>query len=165
MATAVAAFERESDAQTALSELRRAGFSEDEIGLMAHDRTATTTTAAPRDTKADSKAGAGAATGAAVGAGGGALWSLGVAAGMLPAIGPVIAGGIFAAVLAGAAGGAAAGGVAGALIGAGISEPEAKRYEDEFSRGRTIVSVNSATRYDEAQAILHRHGGVSTMGV
>jgi hypothetical protein len=156
--SAVAAFENQSDAQEAVRELRRAGFTEEQIGLVAHDRDRATTVE-PGAATTESKAGKGAATGAAVGGGGAALWSLGVAAGMLPAIGPVIAGGVFAALLASAAGGAAVGGIAGALIGAGVPEDEAKRYEEEFSRGRTIVSVNAPARYDEAQAILNRHSG------
>lgn len=157
--SAVAAFENVSDAQAALRELRRVGFAEQEIGVVAHDSDRTTTTVDRGTATGESKAGQGAATGAAVGGGGAALWSLGVAAGMLPAIGPVIAGGILAAALASAAGGAAVGGIAGALIGAGVPEEEAKHYESEFSRGRTIVSVNAPGRYEEAQAILGRNGG------
>jgi hypothetical protein len=159
MPTAVAAFEHVTDAQAAIRDLRQAGFTEDEIGVVAHDRDRAATTVEPGATSRGSKAGEGAAAGAAVGGGGAALWSLGVAAGMLPAIGPVIAGGVFAAALASAAGGAAVGGVAGALIGAGIPEEEARRYDEEFSRGRTIISVTSATRSDDAQRILDAHKG------
>jgi uncharacterized protein (TIGR02271 family) len=88
----------------------------------------------------------------------GALWALGIAAGMLPAIGPVIAGGLLASVLASAAGGAAVGGILGALVGLGIPEEEAKYYEGEFRAGRTLVTVKADGRYDEARAILSRHG-------
>jgi uncharacterized protein (TIGR02271 family) len=101
----------------------------------------------------------GAAAGVATGAGIGALWALGIAAGMLPAIGPVIAGGLLASVLASAAGGAAAAGIIGALIGLGIPEEDARYYEEEFKAGRTLVTVKANGRYDEALAVIRRHGG------
>jgi uncharacterized protein (TIGR02271 family) len=153
---AVGVFEDVTKAQQCVQELRRAGFREDQIGVVRREgdgRTATTLTE-----EKGNYAGTGAATGAVAGAGVGALWALGVAAGMLPAIGPVIAGGLFAAVLASAAGTAAVGGVLGALIGLGIPEDEAQYYESEFKAGRTIVTVRTDGHYDEAMNILRRHG-------
>jgi hypothetical protein len=143
-------------AQQAVAELRRAGFREDQIGVVSHDRGAASTATPAADTT--SSVAAGAATGAAAGAGVGALWALGIAAGVLPAIGPVIAGGLLASVLASAAGGAAVAGIVGALLGLGIPEEEAHYYEGEFRSGRTIVTVRADDRYDEAWTILHRFG-------
>jgi len=154
---AVAVFDDVSDAQQAVRDLHTAGFTDDEIGFVTHDKETRRTEGT--GTLEESKTGEGAAAGAAIGAGGGALWTLGVAAGVLPAIGPVIAGGILAAMLGSAAGGAAVGGIAGALIGAGMSEDEAHRYEKEFRSGRTLVSVADPKRYDEALTILVRNGG------
>lgn len=154
--TVVGVFEDRQKAQQAVNELRRAGFREDEIGVISQNKEGDTAEAAGTDR--GSHAGAGAATGAAAGAGVGALWALGIAAGMLPAVGPVIAGGILASVLTSAAGTAVAGGIIGALIGLGIPEEEARYYEGEFKAGRTIVTVKSETRSDEARSILHRYG-------
>jgi uncharacterized protein (TIGR02271 family) len=154
--TVVGVFENREQAQKAVNELRRAGFREDEIGVITHDREGTTAETAAEDR--GTHAAAGAAAGAATGAGVGALWALGIVAGVLPAVGPVIAGGILASVLASAAGTAVAGGIVGALIGLGIPEEEAHYYEGEFKSGRTIVTVKTDTRYDEARSILQRYG-------
>jgi hypothetical protein len=154
--TVVGVFDDRTRAQEALRELRNAGFREDDIGVIARDGETRTETTTGTDTGSNVLAGAGA--GAAAGAGVGALWALGIAAGMLPAIGPVIAGGLLASVLASAAGGAAVAGVIGALIGLGIPEEEARYYEGEFRAGRTLVTVRAGARYDDAWAILRRHG-------
>lgn len=148
--TAVGIFHTHAAAQRAMRKLRDAGFTDDQIGLVAQD---------PEKRYGEhqeegSKAGAGAAAGAATGAGVGALWGLGIVAGALPAIGPVIAGGILASVLASAATAAVAGGLAGALIGLGIPEEEAQYYDQEFQHGRTLVTVLDTTRCEEAQRIM-----------
>jgi len=75
-----------------------------------------------------------------------------------PAVGPVIAGGTLAAFLANAAGGAALGTLAGSLIGAGVPEEEANYYNQEFEQGRTIVTVKTDGRNEEASAILRNNG-------
>jgi len=154
--TVVAAFESRQHAQQAVEELRRSGFRDDQIGVMAQDNQeqASSTT----DEKA-SRAGTGAVAGVVAGAGVGTLWGLGIMAGLLPAIGPVIAGGTLAALLASAATGAAAAGLAGALIGMGIPEEEAHYYEGQFKSGRVLVTVNADGRYDEAREILRRFHG------
>jgi len=153
--TVVGVFTDRTQAQQAVSELRKAGFPEDRIGIVTRDEDAQKMGATAGK---GSKVAAGAATGVATGAGVGALWALGIAAGMLPAIGPVIAGGLLASVLASAAGGAAVAGIVGALIGLGIPEEEAKYYESEVHSGRTLVTVKADSRYDEATGILRRFG-------
>jgi len=154
--TVVGVFEDRGAAQRAVNELKRLGFSEEEIGVAARD--GNDIEGAKELSEHGSHVGTGAATGVAAGAGVGALWGLGIVAGVLPAIGPAIAGGALAAILSSAAAGAAAAGIAGALIGLGIPEEEARYYEDEFKAGRTIVTVKSATRCDEARTILQRCG-------
>src|SRR4051794_13858063 len=156
---AVGVFEDAARAQEAVRELLKAGFKEDQIGVLAHDPAAkkkTRTKAAKKD--AGAKAVEGAAAGIAAGAGAGALWALGIATLGLPGIGPFVAGGLLASVLASAAGAAAVAGLAGALIGLGISEEEAHYYEGEFKAGRTIVTVKAGNRYRQALDILRRHG-------
>lgn len=148
--TAVGVFYSHAAAQRAMRKLREAGFSDDQIGLVAQD---------PENRYAGkheegNKAGAGAAAGAATGAGVGALWGLGIVAGALPAVGPVIAGGVLASVLASAASAAVAGGLVGALIGLGVPEEEAKYYDQEFQHGRTLVTVRDTARYEEAERIM-----------
>jgi uncharacterized protein (TIGR02271 family) len=155
--TVVGVFEDSARAQAAVAELSRLGFREDQIGVLSRDSRKGGKSRVKG--KKGSHIAEGAAAGVAAGAGVGALWALGIAAGMLPAIGPVIAGGLLASVLASAAGGAAAAGIIGALIGLGIPEEDARYYEEEFKAGRTIVTVKANGRYDEAVAVIRRHGG------
>jgi len=160
----VGVFQDRSRAQQAVQELRRVGFTEEQIGVVARDEA----TGEAKTTKGEgSHAGEGAAIGVAAGAGVGALWALGIAAGLLPGIGPaLIGGGMLASLLTSAATGAAVAGVVGALIGLGIPEEEAKYYEGEVRSGRTLVTVRADSRYDEAVAILRRYGAydASTRG-
>lgn len=154
--TAVGVFEDRRQADEAITELRQAGFREDQIGVATRQAEGE----APGATTAEegSRAGTGAIAGALAGAGLGGLVGLGVLAGVIPVIGPLIAGGTLATILANAAGGAAIGGLVGALAGAGIPEEEARYYQGELEAGRTIVTVQADGRYDEAVAILRRHG-------
>jgi len=154
--TVVGVFEDRSQADAAVSELRRAGFREDQIGVAS--RGAEGETWGTATDEGGSHVGTGALTGVLAGAGLGGLVGLGILSGIIPAIGPVIAGGTLAAILANAAGGAAVGGLIGALTGAGIPEEEARYYHGEFEAGRTIVTVQADGKYDEAVAILRRHG-------
>jgi len=150
----VGVFDDRNQAQQAVNELKRAGFRDDQIGVAARDEGRTVRHGDEEGSYAEE----GAVTGVAAGAGIGGLWALGIAAGALPAIGPVIAGGVLASVLASAAAGAAVGGLAGALIGLGIPEDEAGYYEDEFKAGRTIVTVKTDGRFNDANDILRRFG-------
>lgn len=154
--TVVGVFNNLRDAQTAICDLKAAGFRDDEIGIVGPgDKD----TVAGKSVDGGTHAAEGAAAGVATGAGVGALWAIGIAAGLLPAIGPIVAGGILGSILASAAGGAAVAGLAGALIGLGIPEEEATYYENEFKSGRTVVTVKTTTRQDEARRILGRHSG------
>src|SRR5215218_4503110 len=129
---AVGIFESRHQAQVAVGDLRRAGFSEDEIGIIARNGESVTPHDAGDSPLEHSRAVEGAAAGLATGAGVGALWALGIAAGILPAIGPFIAGGILASLAASAAGAAAVGTLVGTLIGLGIPEEEAEAYHAHF---------------------------------
>ena len=127
----VGVFQSPTNAQDAIRALRQAGIADAHIGVVSPHKEAV---------EASNK-GAKVATGAAVGAGAAAgiagLWSLGISFSVIPVIGPILAAGPIAAALISAAGGAAAGGVAGA---------------------RTLVTVHSDGRDDEAWKIMQRHG-------
>ncbi len=144
---AVGVFTDRVQAQRAIDALRRAGFSDDEVGFLTRAEVADTGEQVAGD--------------AASGAVGGGLIGgvLGAAAALLiPGFGPVLAGGILAAVLGGAAIGAAAGGLIASLVGMGISEADARFYQQELEAGRTIVTVKTESGYDEAVAILRQYG-------
>jgi len=154
--TVIGVFDNRTKAQQAINELKRSGFTEDQIGMTARDNDRVTAETASDE---ESYAAEGAAAGLAAGAGVGALWGLGIVACALPAIGPAIAGGTLAAILSSAAAGAAAAGLAGTLIGLGIPKEEAEFYESEFQAGRVIVTVRSDGLASEAVAIMRRFGG------
>jgi len=155
--TAIAIFDDRVQAQQAIAQLQRAGFTEKEIGVTARDSGDADVLAAEGVKKTHAKEGA--IAGVAAGAGVGALWGLGILAGVLPGIGTAIAGGTLAAILSSAAAGAATAGVAGTLIGLGIPEDEAKYYDQEFQAGRIVVTVDAGSRFQEAQSILVQNRG------
>jgi len=155
--TAVGVFSDHVQADQAIAELKRAGFRDDQIGVAARDWRAQTGTGTVKK-EDDTMAGEAALAGAITGAAGGALVGLGILAGVIPVIGPAIAAGTLGIILSNAAAGAAVVGLVGALVGLGIPEEEARYYEEEFKSGRVIVTVKADGRYDEALAILRRHG-------
>jgi hypothetical protein len=161
--TAVGVFVDQRQSQEAVADLKRAGFGDDQIGVVGRGPAAGPTgegAAAPGlDRATGSRLGEGTGTGAAVGASLGALWGIAIAVGLLLAVGTVFVGGTLMAVLASAGGGAVLGTVIGALIGLGVPLDEAGFYEEEFRAGRTLAAVRAGGRHDEGRDILRRHGG------
>jgi uncharacterized protein (TIGR02271 family) len=156
--TVVGVFHNTDDARDAIDALKKADFPADSIGLLAHDRERSRELAEETGTR--SHAGEGAATGLVAGGilGGLGGWLVGIGALAIPGVGPFIAAGALGAALTGAAIGAGVGAVAGALIGLGIPKEEAEYYEGEVRGGRTLVTVQSDGRYDEARSIMRDHG-------
>jgi uncharacterized membrane protein len=150
--TIIGVFENQRDAQHAIAELRRDGYSEDQIGVVSQN--ATQVPSGNTGTKVEEGAAAGLATGAGIGA----LWGLGILSNVLPGIGPAIFGGTMGVILSSAAAGAAAAGVGGALAGLGIPDEDAKYYEGELKNGRTIVTIHGS-RDDRANEVLKRYNG------
>lgn len=153
--TTVGVFTTRAAADQAVAELKRAGYKDDQVGMVGKDADGKTVKSGAAN---ESNAAEGAAIGAAAGAGVAGLVSLGVSFGVIPVIGPVLAMGPFAAALVSAAGGAAAAGVGGALIGWGIPEEDAKYYEREVQAGRYLVTVECG-QGDDARDLLKRQGG------
>lgn len=153
--TMIAVFETRAQADHAVDELLRAGFHQNQIGVVARESKGDNAWRDSGDTYAEE----GAMTGALAGAGVGGLVGLGVISGIVPVIGPAIAAGALGTILLNAAGGAALGSITGALIGQGIPEDEAHFYEDELKAGRYLVTVHADDRREEAWTILQWHGG------
>lgn len=143
----VGVFDDQAQARQAIEELRRAGFSDDEIGYL----TRATTAESNDEERADVTTGA---------AGGGVIGGvLGAAAALLiPGFGPAVAGGILIATLGGVVLGAAAGSIYTALVSLGVPERDASFYQQELQAGRTIVTVKSDGGEEQALAILRHHG-------
>lgn len=152
----VSVFDDRLQAEAAVDELENAGFNAEDVGFALRgadiNRGGTVTDAV--GVKDASGAAVGAVTGGVVGTVFGAAAAL-----LIPGVGPVLAGGILASSLGYAAAGVAVGGLLGAMTGAGLTEEEAKYYDQEFQSGRAIVTVRSSTRDRVAVEVLRKHGG------
>lgn len=163
---AVGVFSSRQDAEHALNELNRSGFSMDKVSIIARDSSRQEDIAGvgvsdSPSNKADEGAAAGAITGGTLGGITGLLVGLGSLA--IPGVGPILVAGEIATVLgttlAGGAIGAAAGGLVGALVGLGIPEERARVYGDRVERGGYLVIVNGSDQeIARAEAILHNRG-------
>jgi len=152
----VGLFQSPTEAERAIRDLKDAGFTNQQIGVLMQDRTEGRRLAEATGTKAEKGAATGAMTGSVLGGLAGLL--AGVGALVIPGVGPIIAGGAIASTLAGAGIGAAAGGILGALVGLGIPEEDARYYERGFQEGGVLVTVDAGRRTDEARAILRDAG-------
>jgi uncharacterized membrane protein len=154
---AVCVFYGPEAARDAVVALREAGFPADDISLIAPDAAPV----ADAESSKKEKAREGAITGAVAGGlfGGLAGWLVGLGTFAVPGVGPLVAAGALAGVIGGAALGAGLGAIAGALVGMGVPEDEAKYYEKEVRGGRSLVAVRDGRRTDEADQIMHSHGG------
>jgi uncharacterized protein (TIGR02271 family) len=157
----VGVFETRARAEKAISDLKAAGFDDDNIGMIHRDSEGKTVKSGAAD---DTYAEEGAVAGAVAGAAGGALVGAGIMAGVIPVIGPVLALGTLGTILVNAAGGAAIVGLTGALVGWGIPEEDAEYYETEVKAGRYLVTVEAGDREAEARSILRGQGGFDRTG-
>jgi len=138
------------EADAVIRALQQAGFSNDQISVVAKDRSA-------QDEIADEHH-VGAGTGAAIGVVEGAIIGLLAGAGglLIPGIGALAVAGPLAGLLAGGI----TGGLAGALAGWGLDAVEAKGYEERVSAGDVLVAVrdDDAARVAEARRIMEGSG-------
>jgi hypothetical protein len=157
--TIIGVFDGPNHAEMALNELRNAGFTPEQVSVVAKDT---------RETKdmvenTGMGGGEGVATGAVLGGitGGVLGWLVGIGALAIPGIGPIVAAGALATTLGGAAVGAAAGGLIGALVDLGVPEEDARGYHESVRAGSILLSVNalSAQEASRAREIFDRHGG------
>lgn len=154
-------FDSYADAAATVRDLEAAGFSPDEVSLIAGGDAGPDGAAPLAEPSAASGAGAGATLGTLLGGGAGLLAGIGALA--IPGFGPVVAAGWLAAMLAGAGFGAAAGGILGALTQAGISEEHAHVYAESLRRGGSLVTVRGdENRLAMAETIMARHNAVDT---
>lgn len=151
----VQSFRTEDDAVDAIRRLQSAGFSNDQVSVIARDENVSRQVADDTGTEAEE----GAVTGAVAGGvlGGVAALIAGASAVAIPGVGLAI-GGPIAAAIAGAAGG----GLIGGLVGMGIPEDDAKVYNERLEAGDIVVSVVAGNREAEAREILHGDGVIST---
>ena len=162
-----AVFDDQSEAETAIRELRSAGVDTGRLSVIGRDEGRTTVSDGSGQVT-DDDAGGDAVKGALGGAGIGAL--LGVAALAIPGVGPLAAAGAIAssaipgAAAIGAGAGALAGGLTGFLKDHGVSDEDASYYEGRINEGGIFVSVDARDGdipVDQVREILARNGGHS----
>jgi len=147
----------ENQASAIVDDLKRAGFSNNDISALFPDKQGTRDFAHEQGTKAPEGAAAGAGAGGLLG---GTLgWLAGIGALAIPGVGPLIAAGPIMGMLGGAAVGAATGGLTGALVGYGIPELEAKQYEGKIRSGNILLSVHTddGQQVTRVKEIFKRH--------
>ena len=160
-------FHNRETADRGYAELRRAGFSPDDINYLAPGASEEQIHATPVSTTEQPGMGKalGGVVGGALGAAGGFPLGVGLTA-LVPGVGPVLAAGLAGMALLGA-GGAMAGAKAGAAAEeestVGLPADEIFFYEDALRNGRTvlIVMANGATEAHRAQEILGEAGAES----
>ena len=93
------------------------------------------------------------------------LWDYAVAAGLCESGGWLLAGGLLARTLGNTPRGAKLHALADTLEGFGIDRGDAQFYERQVRKGRSLVLVSAPGRQDEALDILHRCGALSHVSV
>ncbi len=136
----------ETQAQAIMSRLRAAAFSDTDISLLFPFEAPERRIELEQHTKAPEGAAVGVSTGGAVGAALG--WLVGIGTLAIPGVGPLIAAGPILAALSGAAAGAAVGGLTGTLVGLGMTEVEAKVYEQKLKAGHFLISVRCRDEHE-----------------
>jgi uncharacterized membrane protein len=158
--TVVGVFDGPSHAEQALNGLKGAGFTPEQVSVVAQDKSEVKQMGENTDMVAE-RAGAGAVTGTFLGGAAGFL--VGISALVIPGIGPIVGAGIIGATLAGAGIGAATGGLIGALAAQGVPEDDAKGYEENVRQGSILLTVhaNSGAQAQQAREIFDGQGGNS----
>ena len=145
----VALFRDRAGSESAVRDLKTAGFTDDQIGLALPERLENRDLMTPGEESVEGAA-TGAVGGSLVGGVIGLLGSL-----LIPGVGPVVVAGVLATALAI---GAATGGLLGALVNMGVPESDAEHFERGFRAGGTLVTVNAESRTAQALAIIQQHG-------
>ncbi|MDY7013663.1 MAG: general stress protein [Cyanobacteriota bacterium] len=160
---AVGVFPTRQEAESALTQLRDAGFNMDKVSAIAKNADGSSSVGGARVTKSTEEqaaggAAAGAAAGGATGGVMGLIGGLGVLA--IPGVGPVAeVGVILANTLLGGGIGAAGGGLLGALIGWGIPEDQARIYDERLNAGEYVILVEGTpAEIQMAETILNQRG-------
>jgi|ERR687886_1555201 uncharacterized membrane protein len=160
---AIGVFSNRRDAESALTELRDAGFNMDRVSVIVTnaDRDDQIGGANVTDRKGDQIEGgaaSGATTGAVAGSIIGLVGSLGVLA--IPGVGVATEVGVLLGnALIGGAIGAAGGALVGALVGWGVPEDRAKYYDERVAGGDYLVVVEgTAEELLRAEGIFENHG-------
>jgi len=160
--TVVGVFDGPNHAEQALTGLKNAGFTPEQVSVVAKENAETRQMVENTGMGTGEAAGSGAVAGTVIG--GIAGWLFGISALAIPGIGPIVGAGIIGTTLAGAGIGAATGGLIGALTSEGVDEADAREYEGHVRSGSILLTVH-ATSADQEQAARDIFNGVSGSSV
>lgn len=155
--TVVALYDSRSDAERAVDDLFKEGFSDSQISFVTNERSHGSSGDDPHLGPIESTgSGVGPGTGIAVGSIAG--FFAGLVALAIPGIGPILAVGPLTAGVMGATAGAAVGGITGALKRHGVDDESAERFSQHVAKGGCLVTVHApAERASRAAEILDNH--------
>lgn len=165
-------FSLRGNAEDAIAKLENSGYNPKDISIMMKDKREARDIA---DSTGASVVG-GAVSGAATGGILGALAGLLVATGVIPGLGAILIGGPLAAALgltgtaatavSGAATGVIAGGIIGALASLGLSDEDARAYEESIREGGILLAVPARLgEEDEVSLIMERCGAIQIKSI
>lgn len=134
----IGVYETEKQAQTAVEDLQRKGYTLEQISVVAKNIEGLEPNEDQVKFKETEGMMAGATAGGIIGLAG---FFVGMSALALPGIGPIIAAGPLLLTLGGAVSGAVAkaGDLTGALQEIGLDEEEARRYEEDVKEGKILI--------------------------
>ncbi len=160
--TTMGIFPNKKTAELVIEDLKDIGVSANDISCVY-----TNNDGDIKDSQTDEKVGHGAAAGATTGAVLGTIAGLVVANGLLPGLGTLFVAGPLAAALgltgatattvAAAATGAAAGGLIGGLSKLGVSEIDARLYEQHIQKGEVLVICKTDNDELDVQDVFDQH--------
>ena len=150
----IGVFDDRVDAEAALHELKAAGFEPSQISIVMLQTPQAEVEEVHRF-HVDETTGilAGGALGGLAG------WLIGATTVAVPGLGALLAAGALVAAVGGAGIGAATGGIIGHLIDEGLSQDEARYYDERVQHGAALMTVHAdGSRAEEAHTIMHGRG-------
>ncbi len=147
-------FETNAEATKAIAALKKAGFTDAQIGVASREWSRKLEGVEVGEQHAAAK---GAINGSLIGGGVGATLGL-VGAIFVPGVIPLIAGHALLSALGGGLAGASAGAFAGPFVALGYSEEESHRHSKYVEEGKTVLLIYAPGREAEARSILVDHG-------
>lgn len=165
--TILGIFSSEEDAETAVEDLEMVGYEAKDISIVMKHKEKDKDLTQDTGTNVANSAVSGAVTGGVIGGIAGLLIGIGAIA--VPGIGALLIGGPIAAALgitgaaaatvSGATTGVVAGGLLGALMGFGVTQEDAKVYEEKIKKGGILVAVPAQEGKEEEVIIILNDNG------
>ncbi|MGE5586480.1 MAG: general stress protein [Bacillota bacterium] len=156
VANVIGTFDSRDQAERAIEELKRKGFSDDKVSIVAKEDRAKGGDRGEGGLtmrRGENDLTGGTVTGGAIGGATGLLAGLGALA--IPGVGPIVAAGPIAAGLTGAV----TGGIVGGLVDLGIPEERGRYYENKVKEGKILAVVKADDNtVDDAKSVLSRFG-------